>query len=176
MKTLLSIVALLASLALVSAQNFTVNLNGAQDGGGARQGSGSGTLTLSGNNLTFNNITYSGLTGASTAAHIHGPADPGISAGVLYSLSPAFTTLGSSSGSINGTLTLTDNPNGSGLTVAQQLFELNNSRFYINVHDATFPGGEIRGQILLLVPEPSMMSLGALGLGGLLLWMRRRAA
>jgi hypothetical protein len=44
---------------------------------------------------------------------------------------------------------------------------------YMNVHDSTFPGGEIRGQ-LLLVPEPSTVALLALGVGGIALQAHRR--
>jgi hypothetical protein len=44
---------------------------------------------------------------------------------------------------------------------------------YMNVHDGTFPGGEIRG-VLTVVPEPSSLALLGLSAGGLLFWMRRR--
>jgi hypothetical protein len=45
----------------------------------------------------------------------------------------------------------------------------------MNVHDANFPGGEIRGQ-LLLVPEPSTIGLLGLGLGSLALQAFRKRA
>ncbi len=50
-------------------EDFAVSLNGAQDGGGARTGSGSGTLTLDtvANTLTFNNISWGGLSADTTA-------------------------------------------------------------------------------------------------------------
>jgi hypothetical protein len=41
----------------------------------------------------------------------------------------------------------------------------------MNVHDANFGGGEIRGQ-LLAVPEPSTFGLLALGIGGAF-WLGR---
>jgi hypothetical protein len=44
---------------------------------------------------------------------------------------------------------------------------------YMNVHTSTFPGGEIRGQ-LLLVPEPSVGALAGLGAGLMLVWRWRR--
>jgi hypothetical protein len=39
-------------------------------------------------------------------------------------------------------------------------------RTYANIHDAQFPGGEIRGQ-LIATPEPATLGLLALGLAGL---------
>src|SRR5712692_981774 len=100
MKTLVFLAAALTSLAVAHAQNFTVNMDGLQDGGGLRAGSGSGTLTLNTtlDTLTFNNITYSGLSSTSILSHIHGPALPGVPAGVLYDLAPGgFIALGTTS-------------------------------------------------------------------------------
>src|SRR6266545_2399824 len=163
-------------------EDFTVSLDGAQDGGGGRTGSGSGTLTLDTtlNTLTFNDIIWSGLSADSTAAHIHGPADAGVNAGVLYFLSsPAtFTTTGPGirSGTISGTLNLLDGTGG--FTIAQQISQLESSLWYVNIHsDGTqggFPGGEIRGQILP-VPEPSTLALLGLGAGALTWRLRRKS-
>jgi hypothetical protein len=177
MKALLSLVTLLSSLALAQAQMFTINLDGAQDGGGARAGTGSGTLTLSGTALSLNNIVFSGLSANITAAHIHGAALPGLNAGVLYGIDGAtfLTKNGDNRGGVfNGIVNLTD-PTGNGTvrSVAQQFTELNQGRWYINVHSAAFPGGEIRGQIVP-VPEPSTYALMGLGAGALLVWRRRR--
>jgi hypothetical protein len=45
---------------------------------------------------------------------------------------------------------------------------------YVNIHNATFPGGEIRGQ-LDLAPEPtSLLLVGTSALGALRLLRRRR--
>jgi hypothetical protein len=126
----------------------TVALNAAQEvpPNGGRTGSGFGTITLSGTALTFNNITYSGLSGTVANAHIHGPALPGQIGNVLYPLIPTYTSTGGHSGSINGTLNLVAGTGG--WTIAQQLDQLNTGQWYINIHTSpTFGGGEIRGQI-----------------------------
>src|SRR5256884_498698 len=150
-------------------EDFVVSLDGAQDGGGGRQGSGFGTLTLdtTANTLTFNNIFWSGLSADSTASHIHGPNPAGVNAGVIYFLSsPApFTTTGPGirSGTISGVMNLS-NPtqNGVNYPIANQIADLENGLWYINIHSSDgagggFPGGEIRGQIL--VPEPATLAL-----------------
>jgi hypothetical protein len=80
-------------------------------------------------------ITYTGLTGGNpTGAHIHGPAAVGINAGVLVTLS-GFPAATSGTFSYNGPLTPTD---------AASLMAGNT---YVNIHNATFGGGEIRGQL-----------------------------
>ncbi|MBL9128386.1 MAG: CHRD domain-containing protein, partial [Verrucomicrobiales bacterium] len=66
-------------------------------------GTGSGTLRIDGNTLSFS-IAYSGLSGPATLAHIHGPAGTEGTAGVLIDLAPfnggAFGTSGTLSGSV----------------------------------------------------------------------------
>jgi hypothetical protein len=96
----------------------------------------SGILTLIGNQLTYD-INYSGLSGAATAAHIHGPAGPEVAAGVLFPLSPAGAF--GASGRLAGTVTLN----------AEQLAALVGGLTYANIHTAANGGGEIRGQVNL---------------------------
>jgi len=179
-KILLPIVAI-AALSLNQAcfaalEDFTVSLDGAQDGGGGRTGSGSGTLTFDNvaNTLTFNNIPWSGLSADSTASHIHGPAAPGANANVLYFLSSpgSITTVGPGirSGTFSGTLTLVDGTGG--FTIPAQVAQLEGGLWYLNIHSTAFGGGEIRGQVLP-VPEPSTLALLGLGAGALL-WRSRR--
>ncbi|MEO7482850.1 MAG: CHRD domain-containing protein, partial [Ferruginibacter sp.] len=77
---------------------------------------------------------YDGLAAAATASHIHSPAAAGINAGVLFPINIT--------GGTTGTLTLNAT-----LTPTQET-DLLAANMYVNVHNATFPGGEIRGQLL----------------------------
>ena len=117
--------------------DLALTLDVAQAGGGARTGSGSGTATLNllNNQLSYN-MTFSGLSGPETAAHFHGPAAPGVDAGVLYGLPAGSPKVG------------TINLVAGAYTVAQQITDILNDRWYVNVHSTTFGGGEIRGQML----------------------------
>jgi hypothetical protein len=77
-------------------------------------------------------LTFDGLTGPATAAHIHGPANRKESAGVVVPLGGKTPT-----SPVTGTATLTDD----------QVKMLQSAKMYVNVHTAANPGGEIRGQI-----------------------------
>jgi hypothetical protein len=54
-----------------------------------------------------------------------------------------------------------DGAEGNATTLAAQLGNLLSNGLYFNVHTSDFPGGEVRGQIIL-VPEPSSLALLAL--------------
>src|SRR5688572_464907 len=144
MKKLLSLMGILAAPFLAHAQSFIANLDGAQDGGGARTGSGIINLTLTGTTFTFNG-SFSGLTGTvnNGGFHIHAPAPAGQNASVLYGLFPSIT-LGTDgkSGTINGSQTLVAGQ--LGFDIPTQLNQLNSGLWYFNIHTSTFGGGEIR--------------------------------
>ncbi|MGE3311501.1 MAG: CHRD domain-containing protein [Limisphaerales bacterium] len=100
-------------------------------------GRGSGHFSLEGDQLTFV-INYSGLPGAATLAHIHGPAAIGASAGVMVDLAPFHNGPLGTSGQFSGTIALT----------ADQLVSVASGLTYVNVHTDANRSGEIRGQIL----------------------------
>jgi hypothetical protein len=172
MKAPLFLLALAASASLAYGQSYIANLSPLLDGGGARQGTGTVSITLSGTTLTLNG-SYSGITSAMTGGHIHGPGAPGTNAPVIYDLIALGILSGTTSGTYNGSFGLIPNPVGY-TTTAQQLVDLNAGRWYLNIHDSNFGSGEIRGQILL-IPEPSTLSLVALATSaGAFTWWRRR--
>jgi CHRD domain len=76
-------------------------------------------------------VTYSGLTGPATAAHFHGPAGPADKAGVAVAIPNA------TSSPVEGSAVLTD----------AQAADLTAGKYYVNIHTAANPGGEIRGQV-----------------------------
>jgi hypothetical protein len=76
--------------------------------------------------------SYSGLSGPVTAAHFHGPATEGRNAGIALVIST------------NGLP-----PSFEGWTILSpdQATDLLAGRWYINLHTAAYPAGEIRGQV-----------------------------
>jgi hypothetical protein len=66
-----------------------------------------------------------------------------------------------------------DGNEGNGTTLGAQLANLLANGLYFNVHTTDYPGGEVRGQIIM-VPEPTTLALVALALG-LGLGTRRRS-
>jgi hypothetical protein len=76
-------------------------------------------------------LTYSGLSGPATAAHFHGPAQPDKNAGVALAIPNATPS------PVEGSATLTD----------AQASDLLAGNYYVNIHTAANPGGEIRGQV-----------------------------
>lgn len=82
------------------------------------------------NNQLFYYIVFTGLSTPETGAHIHGPAAPGVNAGVKHLL-PA------------------GNPKVGVWNYAQaDEADILAGRMYVNIHSTAFPGGEIRGQIV----------------------------
>jgi hypothetical protein len=79
--------------------------------------------------------------------HIHGVAPKGFNAGVIYNiitptngLATPNPTLYPATGKFSGTV-LAD-----GFVIKEQ--DLLNGLYYLNIHTAAYPGGEIRGQIV----------------------------
>jgi hypothetical protein len=124
---------------------FGADLNAANEVGSAcanRTGTGTASVVLNANNTVTVTMSWSGLSGTTTDAHIHAPADRTGNASVLYGLTPP---LGQTSGSLTRTVTLVEGTRG--FTIAQQLQQLRSGQWYLNVHSTTCGSGEIRGQI-----------------------------
>jgi CHRD domain len=77
-------------------------------------------------------VTYSGLSGPPTAAHFHGPAEAGKNGGVAVPIPNIVSS------PTEGSATLTD----------AQAADLTSGKYYVNIHTAANPGGEIRGQVM----------------------------
>lgn len=110
---------------------FHVLLDGAQAGTNST-GTGEATVTVDtvANTLTYH-VTYTGLTGPASAAHIHGFAPRGTATtNILHGFDSAATP-------IDGVWSYAEGQE------AQILAGLT----YINIHTAANPSGEIRGQI-----------------------------
>lgn len=121
---------------------------------------GSGTARVvfnSSNNELKWDISWSGLLGATTGMHFHGPAMPGVNAGVQIDI-------GAISGLVSPSI-------GSTTLTPTQATDLLAGLYYVNIHSTMHPAGEIRGQV---VPSPAAGSL--LALGGLAALRRRRIA
>ena len=86
--------------------------------------------------LTYK-VLWVDLTGIPVGSHIHGEAAKGVNASIKHD----FTALipKATSGTYKGTVVVDE--------VAIKQAGLLSGLYYVNIHTATFPGGEIRGQI-----------------------------
>ncbi len=109
---------------------------------------------------------FNDLTGDVTAIHIHGPADFNTNAGVIVNLG----NLGGLNGdSVNGGYS-----NASVAIPEAQEQNLLDGLLYVNAHTAANPGGEIRGNFVQAIPEPSSAAVLAIVVGAGLLRRRNR--
>jgi len=103
---------------------YTAALNGASETPPKpSKGAGNASVTLDTDAHTLSwRIDYSGLTGPVTMAHFHGPAEPGVAAGVVVPIPGPLVS------PITGETTLSD----------VQIGDLRASLWYINLHTAQY--------------------------------------
>jgi len=130
--------------------HFTIPMDGAQEvpGPGDPDGFGLADLYIDDVALTIDwNFDVSNITLPLTGAHIHA-APVGMAGSVVVDFSAMLSGSGLFDADLAGVLAAPD-------------------QYYVNLHNANFPAGAIRGQL----PEPA--SLALLGLGALIVLRRR---
>jgi hypothetical protein len=167
---------------------FRADLSGpAEDPPNTSPGTGTARVVIDRDADTMRvQITFSGLLGETTVAHIHAPTDvPFAGIASVATQTPTFSGFpaGVMSGTYDMTFDLSDLATynasyvaangGTAASAEAALFaDIRAGLAYVNVHSTQFGGGEIRG---FLTPAPAALGLLASALGGLA-WVRRRSA
>lgn len=143
-----------ASLAFAQSVNYTATLTGANEvppSGSAATGTTFVTVNAATGVVTWNTVSSIAQASA-TGHHIHRGA-AGTNGPVVVNFSGVYT------GTVNA-----------GTTLAAEIVG-NPTNFYVNLHTAAFPGGEIRAQLVALPVAGSVPVLGLplLGLLGVML-------
>jgi hypothetical protein len=130
--------ALEAGVSNAASQSFKVPLSGAQQVPAVDSpGKGVANLTYDAATRVITwTITYNGLSGPVTMAHFHGPAAQGENASPQIWLTVKGAPV---ENPIKGQATLTPD----------QAKDLAAGKWYVNLHTAAHPAGEIRGQVIL---------------------------
>jgi hypothetical protein len=121
-------------IAGATAYTFLANLAGSNEvppNGSTHTGIGDVTLHADGSNLHIDLTAVGFAPGAISASHIH-QAPPGVNGGVIFGISGPF----------NNRIAKDFAP------TPAQITELIAGNYYVNIHSAAFPGGEIRGQLI----------------------------
>jgi hypothetical protein len=127
--TLFAAVAAVTLFAAGAASAQMVHYSATLKGAEGVKGSGELQAMLDGKSFTYS-ASYKDLTGPVVAAHFHGPAAPGANA-------PPVLPVTVTPSPLKGSATLTD----------AQIADLNAGKWYLNIHTAANPGGEIRGTV-----------------------------
>lgn len=129
--TLLTSAVLFAFPAQAEMINFTTELTGASavpPSDTSAKGTADVVVDTDKKKVTWT-VKVDGLTGDATAAHIHGPASATENAPPVIDMSANI---------MQGSADITE----------AQWAELKAGKYYVNVHTAKFPDGEVRGQLL----------------------------
>ena len=181
--------AALASLAIPAqaATLFSTTLSSSNEtvpNSSTATGAGSLLLSTSQNSIDVV-LNWAGLTGPATGGHVHCCAFQGSNAAVAIDFGPSSVATGSLTRTYDLTLLGTYTTgfvtaNGGTAASAQAAFlaGLLGGKAYYNVHTQTNPGGEIRGQLAVAVPEAATWGMMIVGMGvvGGALRTRRRTA
>jgi hypothetical protein len=132
-----SLISAIIGLTSICATAATVELSGDLSGShevppnaSGAKGMAKATLDTATNELSWT-VTYSGLSGAPTAGHIHGPAAAGTNGGVAVGFKGAL-----------------DSPiSGKAVLTAEQAQQAMDGKYYVNLHTKEVPGGEARAQL-----------------------------
>lgn len=130
--------------AVGSAQTFAVVFEGHLSGASVvppTMSTAFGYCTMSLNapeTSVYMGIRFTGLSGPNTAVHVHGPADSGSTGPIVYDIpiTGSTTVIGTSLQSIS----------------PSQVASLKQGLWYIDVHSAAFPSGEVRAQFRVAAP------------------------
>ena len=147
----------LTSIATGAPTLFLVPLDGAQEapGPGDPDGAGTALLAIDPDTLTIDwNIAVNRIDFPLTGAHIH-EAPVGVPGPIVVDFSAQLTGAGVQDPDLANVLA-------------------SPTDFYVNVHNQPFPAGAIRGQLGAPIPDPSTLTLVAIGLVSLGLSRRRR--
>lgn len=194
MKKSVRAIGVAAALACASTAHGTITIYGATLSGpnesppNASAGTGTATVTIDDvANTMLVEVTFSGLTGTTTASHIHAPtAVPLTGTAGVATQTPTFSgfPLGVTSGTYSNLFDLltastynasfvTANGGTTASAESALLSALASGKAYLNIHTTAFPSGEIRG-FLVAVPEPATWGMMLLGFGAIGLAFRRR--
>jgi hypothetical protein len=130
-----TIVAVALAAGQARAEEYTARLTGTAEVPSVTTTAGTGAAKVSLDPATKKlewSITYSKLSGPPTMAHFHGPAGAGANAPPVITITPPLDS------PISGSAVLTD----------AQIADLKAGSWYINIHTAQNPKGEIRGQVV----------------------------
>lgn len=122
-----------AHRAPVEAELFHATLEAApNDAGQGNSAGGRATLRyIARGRLLHWEIVHAGLSGPVAGVHVHGPAGPGQVGGIVFPLSG----MGASP------------PRGQLRISPEQYGQLSSGQWYVDLHTARFPQGELRGQV-----------------------------